>query len=163
MSRSYFSWIGSHRRSLAVASACALGAVGTLALTGSAGASGAPAHPAVQQSCSTATLTGTYLFAGEGWTVAGGQATPGAFAGTEHFDGSGAVQGTNTFSANGTVTRGSHFTGTYTVAPDCTGTLTIAGALHFDIYPAASGDSFVYIQTDPGSVSATTEHRATRA
>ncbi|WP_438290511.1 hypothetical protein [Streptomyces sp. HUAS TT7] len=143
---------------------CAVGAAGVttavvLAVTGVAHSAPA-AQP--EQTCSTATLTGTYLFAGDGLSVSGTSSQPLAFAGSEHFDAAGHVRGTSSSSFNGTITRGAPFTGTYTVNADCTGTLAIGTTLHFDLYTAPSGDFFTYIQTDPGSVSATTEHRATR-
>ncbi|MFC4910137.1 hypothetical protein [Actinomadura gamaensis] len=121
------------------------------------------ARARAQQGCSAATLQGTYLFAGDGVSVSGSTTAPLAFAGSERFNGAGAVTGISTSSFNGTITRNSAFTGTYTVASNCTGTLTIGTTLHFDLYVAPSGNDFVYAQTDPGSVSATTEHRATRA
>ncbi|MCF3120197.1 hypothetical protein IPZ68_10860 [Streptomyces arenae] len=113
------------------------------------------------RACSTAP-TGTYLFASWGLSVSGTYSQPLAFAGSERCDGSGPRKGISTPSLNGTITRDSSFTGTLTVAKNCTGTLTIGTSLHFDLSIAPSGDSFAYVQTDPGSVSATTEQRATR-
>jgi len=151
-----------HRRVVAAgASACALAAAGALVVTSPAQATGRPA-PAGRSSCSAATLKGTYLFAGSGLTVSGGKTIPSAFAGSEHFNGAGQVAGSSTFSSNGTIVPRSTFTGTYTVSAGCTGTLTIGTTLHFDLYLAPSGVMFTYLQTDPGSVSATTENRATR-
>jgi len=141
-------------------------AAGVLAGTALAVAGSATANPSQSPagaSCNLATLHGRYLFAGDGWSVSGGTTVPLAFAGTEQFDGAGAVRGTSTSSFNGVITSHSAFTGSYTVASDCTGTLSIGGALHFDIYLDPSGDSFAYVQTDPGSVSATTEHHAIRS
>jgi hypothetical protein len=145
----------------AITLAAAAAAV-TVTFTASANATPAAARQAGSPPCRLATLNGTYLFAGDGWSVSGSTTTPLAFAGSEHFNGAGRVQGTSTSSFGGTITRGSAFTGTYTVAASCTGTLTIGTTLHFDLYIAPSGDRFTYIQTDPGSVSATTEQRATR-
>ncbi|QFZ18681.1 hypothetical protein [Saccharothrix syringae] len=142
-------------RRTVVLSAAAL-AVAVPVLAGSAAAgSAAPA-------CGLDTLDGTYLFAGDGWSVSGTGTVPLAFAGVERFDGDGGLAGTSSSSFNGAITSQHDFTGTYTVAADCTGTFTIDGTLHFDMYVERSGDGFVYLQTDPGSVSATTEHRATR-
>jgi hypothetical protein len=149
-----------HRRVIAAgAAACALAAIGALAVTIPAQATGPSAS---RSACRTATLKGTYLFAGNGWTVSHGKATPTAFAGSEHFNGAGRVAGSSTFSSDGTIFPRSAFTGTYTVSAGCTGTLTIGTTLHFDLYLARSGAMFTYVQTDPGSVSATTENRATR-
>jgi hypothetical protein len=141
---------------------CALAAAGsTLLVTGSAQASD-PTEPAHSSSCDLATLQGTYLFEGTGASVSGTTSTPTAFAGSEHFNGAGAVTGSSTFSSGGTIFPRSAFTGTYTLTAGCTGTLTIGTTLHFDIYAAPSGNRFTYVQTDPGSVSATTETRVSR-
>lgn len=162
MPRSLLRQARSHRRAGVLGSAvCALAAAGTLLMTGSAQATD-PAAPANASSCGLATLKGTYLFEGTGASVSGTTTTPTAFAGSEHFNGAGAVTGSSTFSSGGTIFPRSTFTGTYTLTPGCTGTLTIGTTLHFDIYAAPSGNSFTYVQTDPGSVSATTETRVSR-
>jgi len=146
---------------LPVLIAAALAAVFAAAqLLGFSRAQASPAHAA---GCSLATLHGTYLFSGDGWSVSGSTAVPLAFAGSETLDGSGHVQGISSSSFNGSITRSSAFTGTYTLAANCTGTLTIGTTLHFDTYVAPSGAHFAYLQTDSGSVSATTENQATRA
>jgi hypothetical protein len=159
MSRSLVRHARSHRRSLIFTGAvCALAAAGTLLVTGSAQATG-PTPPASPPTCNLATLKGTYLFEGNGTSVSGTTTTPTAFAGSEHFNGAGTVTGSSTFSSGGTIIPRSPFTGTYTLTPGCTGTLTIGTTLHFDIYVAPSGNRFTYVQTDPGSISATTETR----
>src|ERR1700730_4494519 len=145
------------RRAAILVAASVLGVTGTLALTGSSAAQVPAAN-----SCNNATLHGQYIFAGDGWQVAS-TTTPLAFAGSERFDGTGAVSGIATNSSNGVISPASSFTGSYTVQANCTGKLPITVdpgvAVHFDLYVAPSGDQFRYIQTDPGSVSATTEHR----
>ena len=161
MSRSLLNQARSHRRTAVLGSAvCALAAAGTLLVTGSAQASG-PTEPAHSSACDLTTLKGTYLFEGTGASVSG-TTTPTAFAGSEHFSGTGAVTGSSTFSSGGTIFPRSPFTGTYTLTADCTGTLTIGTTLHFDIYVAPSGEKVTYVQTDPGSVSAATETRVSR-
>ncbi|HEY6423992.1 MAG TPA: hypothetical protein VIY28_12240 [Pseudonocardiaceae bacterium] len=162
MSRSLLRQARSHRRTAVLGGAvCALAAVATLLVTGSAQASD-PTPPTASPSCELATLKGTYLFEGNGASVSGTTTTPTAFAGSEHFNGAGAVTGSSTFSSGGTIFPRSAFTGTYTLTAGCTGTLTIGTTLHFDIYVASSGDKFTYVQTDPGSVSAATETRVSR-
>jgi hypothetical protein len=145
----------------AVVAVGAGGIVSTLMFTGFSSAT-----TGTVSSCSVATLQGRYLFAGNGWQVAGSQTTRLAFAGSERYDGAGAVIGTATNSTNGAISSDSHFTGSYTVASDCTGKLTINVApgttVHFDLFVAPSGDQFTYAQTDPGSVSATTERRVSQ-
>jgi hypothetical protein len=161
VSRSLLPKARAHRRAIAIgASVCALATAGALSVTGSAHAAGPVTS---STSCGTGTLTGTYLFEGNGASVSGGVTTPTAFAGSEHFNGDGGVAGSSTFSSGGTIFPRSSFTGTYTLTAGCTGTLTIGTTLHFDIYVAPSGDSFTYVQTDSGSVSATTEHRVSRS
>lgn len=122
---------------------------------GSASSSPAP--------CNKGTLDGRYIYSGEGSQVSAGTSAPSAFAGSERYNGAGAVNGIDTSSSNGVISPASAYTGTYNVAANCTGKLTINIApgvvLHFDIYVAPSGETFTYVQTDPGSVSATMEQR----
>jgi len=153
----------SRRTTIAAAVTLAAATAAAAAFASSASATAGTARQTDSASCSLTTLKGTYLFAGDGWQVSGGTTTPLAFAGSERFDGAGHVHGISTSSFGGTITRGSAFTGTYTVAANCTGTLAIGTTLHFDLYIAPSGSRFSYAQTDPGSVSATTEQQATRA
>ena len=152
----------SRRTAIATAVTLAAATAATVISVSSASAGPVAAHPAGSGSCSLATLRGTYLFAGDGWSVSGSTSTPLAFAGSEHFGGNGHLKGTSTSSFGGTITRGTAFTGTYTLAANCTGTFTIGTTLHFDLFTTPSGNAFTYTQTDPGSVSATTEARATR-
>jgi len=143
------------RRSMILAAALLAGITGVLVSSATAGTAAAPP-------CGLSTLKGTYLFAGDGWSISGTGAVPLAFAGSERFDGAGNLKGVSSTNFNGTPSSHNAFTGTYTVASDCSGTFTIGGTLHFDMYLDPNGDSFVYVQTDAGAVSATTEHRATR-
>jgi hypothetical protein len=133
-----------------------------VAVASSGATTGGTASAASHRQCAVATLSGTYLFAGDGFSISGGARTPLAFAGSERFDGAGHVAGTNSFSVGGVVTRRAGFTGTYTLAANCAGTLTIGNDLHFDFYASPSGDQFAYVQTDAGTVSTTTEHRVSR-
>jgi hypothetical protein len=138
------------------------GTVGVVGLVGSASA--APVGQAGSASCGLGTLHGTYLFAASGWLVSGSTAaTPFALSGHESYNGAGSVRGVLTSSDNGTIAPGTAFTGTYTVAADCVGALTVTfGSItaHYDLYIAPSGDEFTYTQTDPGVVLGATEHRA---
>lgn len=114
--------------------------------------------------CSLGTLNGTYLFSDNGFFVQGGKRTPFSDAGHETYDGNGHVQGVFTLSDNGTITRLIHYTGTYTVTPQCTGTETYTTTTgvtsHFDQFIAPDGSHFTYVETDPGFVLASTEVRA---
>src|SRR5215471_13743697 len=89
-----------------------------------AGCGGSGSH--AQSGCSVATLRGAYIYAQDGFVIAGDTAsdrTPFAQAGREIFKGDGTMSGVATENFNGSV---SHVTyaGTYTVGPDCTGTVT---------------------------------------
>ena len=114
--------------------------------------------------CSNATLNGTYLFGYIGWQVQGNgnNSQPVAYAGQETYNGTGTVRGINSISVNGSITRNEPYTGTYTVHPDCTGTLVenVGNVpIHFDLFIAPSGDEFVFLETDPGTVFASNESR----
>ena len=95
-----------------------------------------------------AILRGTYMSMGGGTVIGVG---PVAFIGTLYFDGNGG--GTNPFtrSLNGVITRADAPV-TYTVNSDCTGTLTLAGAVHLDMRISPNGVKVDYIETDAGTV-----------
>ena len=67
-----------------------------------------------------------------------------------------------TTSTGGTVDRNVRTPGRYTVEADCTGTVTYADGTSYDLFPAADGSSFVFVQTNPALVAAGFEPRATR-
>ena len=77
--------------------------------------------------CSTETLEGCYATNITGSIVAFGPIGAVADVGVLTFDGDGNVSQVSTVSLNGTVLPGRIGMGTYTVNPDCTGSLT----LHF--------------------------------
>lgn len=154
----------------AVALAAATAAVVALSVSSASAAPGA-ARQTTTVSCSLATLQGTYMFAGDGWNIQAGTSTPLALAGYNHFDGAGHIHGIITTSVGGFTNRDAAFSGTYTVAADCTGTMTIISPVHvpvyFDIFAAPTGDSFTQVQTGEAGatdqdIDATTEQRATR-
>ena len=96
-----------------------LSAIGLLAL------GMAPAAMADNKGCSNADLKGTWAYTGTGSIVAPPQAAgPFAEVGTQTFDGRGATTYTATLSGNGNIVPVTA-TGTYTVNPDCTGTMTV--------------------------------------
>lgn len=100
--------------------------------------------------CSSATLTGIY---GYYHGRPGGGATVTAVVGQITSDGKGNLSGLWTMSSNGTITRGS-FDGTYSVAANCTGTMTFAtedtANAHFNITLDDAHHGFQMIQTDAG-------------
>jgi len=139
-----------------------------IATTASAQPAKAPAGnppPPPPSGCSAATLKGDYIFAQDGFLIAGKDAkerVPFAVAGRDVFDGAGKVRGTITISENGVIKR-TTYKATYTLSGECTGSLTATDATgkttHYDIFVQAGGDSLVWVETDPGTVSAGWEHR----
>ncbi|MFL5336329.1 MAG: hypothetical protein ACJ8H8_24915 [Geminicoccaceae bacterium] len=111
--------------------------------------------------CSLATLSGTYLFAFSGTSVAAGGATPFAVAGYEVYDGAGGMRSVTTTNANGKLKRNVRQPGAYTVAADCTGTVTYADGTIYDLFLAPDGANFVFVETNPERVAAGFEPRAT--
>jgi hypothetical protein len=117
--------------------ACALGLIGTMALGTSATAGPAPDAPdAPEQVCSEHMLRGLYLWTFDGYADLGGNLVPKAVMQGLRFNGDG-----TTFNPFGTVNIGGTIiidatggVGTYTVAADCTGTLSITTGPSFNIY-----------------------------
>jgi hypothetical protein len=97
--------------------------------------------------CSVATLNGTYLFAHDGVKIKGNDQLPFANAGYDVFDGNGKVETVVSGNANGEPFRKQHFSSTYTVKADCTGT---AGG-EFDLFIAPDGSMFTFVQIKPKS------------
>src|SRR5919205_714911 len=100
-----------------------VGLLGVLAL----GTGFANDEKATGAKCSEVTLHGTYLFAQNGVEIKGDEQRPFAIAGYDVFDGNGEVKGVSSGNFNGVVFRNDRFTGTYTVKPNCTGTVTFRG------------------------------------
>lgn len=110
--------------------------------------------------CSVATLKGRYIFADAGTLLPpafGVQApTPAADAGFEIFNGDGTGTDIVTLRVNGVIVFHNIVASTtYTVNPNCTGTITVtvsgrAGPT-FDIFVAPDGEAFSSIATDPGN------------
>jgi hypothetical protein len=113
------------------------------------------------EECSVATLKGTYLYAYEGFTIEGNTKGPFAVAGSEVFDGQGNVRSISTVSTNGKIDRNVRIDGEYVVNADCTSTASYSDGTHYDQFLAPDGKTFVFIQTNPGTVAAGFEPRAT--
>jgi hypothetical protein len=79
-----------------------------------------------QSGCVISSLKGSYSLAVSGffYDTDGVQGVYSS-AGLVVADGAGGVTGTDTVNIDGTPTRGRQFTGTYTVNPDCTGTMNL--------------------------------------
>ena len=106
---------------------------------------------AASASCSNASLSGQFgYFHGRPSGAAGAR----VLVGQMNADGKGNVSGSWTMSLNGTITSGS-FTGTYSIAKNCTGTMTLSNE---DMSPADytivlddSHHGFQMLQTDSGT------------
>ena len=103
------------------------------------------------QTCSLHTLHGLYIFTAHGWNVASGAAVPKAIVEGIDFNGDGTlVTPFATVSINGTILRFGASQGTYTVDPDCTGTIAFAGGITYDIFVDRRGGKQLWmIQTGP--------------
>jgi hypothetical protein len=112
------------------------------------------------EECSVATLKGTYLFANEGSTIEGNTRGPFALAGSEVYDGQGHVRTIFTASTNGKIDRNVRVEGEYIVNADCTSTVSYSDGTRFDQFLAPDGKTFVFVQTNPGTVTAGFEPRA---
>ena len=122
-----------------VAFTCALGClVAAIALGTSATARATEKFP---QPCSVQTLRGLYLWTFDGYQNVGGNLLPKAIMQGTRFNGDGTL-----INAFGTVNIGGFIiidatggVGTYTVAPDCTGTISITDGPSFNMYAGPGG------------------------
>ena len=129
-----------------------------------------PATGAADQGCTSASLKGTFAYTNTGSIVAPAPlAGPFAGVGTQTFDGVGVTTATATVSQNGNIFPVT-ITGTYSVNPDCTGTLTLlvspAGVPSFTTHGFIviddRGAEIRGINTDPGTVITTVAKRQFR-
>jgi len=124
----------------------------------------APTASAQNLGCSNASLNGTYAYTGSG-TIVTPAALAGPFAevGTQTFDGQGHTTATATASQGGTILQFT-ITGTYTVNPNCTGTLTLQVAPIGITVPVSividnNWNEFQAIETSPGVVITRVGHK----
>lgn len=162
MSRSLISRISLRGRVAVVVSACALCVAGAMALVGSANSSAAQSGSTLTR-CSDASLNGTYTNSGISWSTGSSPAAT-AYADFSQFDGHGGSTGTATVVSGGTVVFGpfASDTGSYTINPDCTGTLEVkigTSTAEFDLYVSPSGSLYTEVQTSPASEFAVTSTR----
>jgi hypothetical protein len=106
--------------------------------------------------CSDPTLHGLYVFNPSGYDIVGGVAQPKAILELISFNGDGTLTvPAATASINGTIFRSPpNGPGTYTVGPDCTGSLACGPpgpTFPFDLFVAFKGSAVYMIQTGPGS------------
>jgi hypothetical protein len=139
--------------------ACALVSLGAAVAQGTSGV--ARPDSGVHE-CGATTLRGSYLFATHGWNIVGGVAQPKAIVEGIDFNGDGTlVSPFATVSINGTIITSTGTPGTYTVAADCTGTLSFTGGASYNIFVDPNGKQLWMIQTG-GAVPAVFEGTATR-
>jgi len=112
---------------------CALVCLVAVIAAGTSGTAGAAAD---WQVCSVGMLRGMYVWTFDGYADLGGTLVPKAVMQGTRFNGDG-----TTFNEFGTVNIGGTtilntggFGGTYTVAPDCTGTLSVPNGPSFNMY-----------------------------
>jgi hypothetical protein len=108
-----------------------------------------------ERECSAATLRGLYVFSATGYNIVGGVAQPKAILEAIRFDGEGGLTVlAATVSLNGAIVHPPpNGTGTYTVGPNCAGTLTFApSGPTFDLFLAPRGAPLFMIQTTPNTV-----------
>jgi hypothetical protein len=125
---------------------------------------GHPAPAWSDNSCSLKTLKGTYMYNCHG--VQGSAQTDFAAAGKEEFHGDGTLSGVITSTDKDNVFHLVHYSGTYTVNPDCTGTYTSTdenGVItHIDMFFPRDGSEIDTVLTDPGVVDALVERRVSQ-
>lgn len=103
-----------------------------------------------------ATLHGTYIVSGAGTVVGVGSLTA---VGVHTWDGHGNTVATYTASVNGSIYPGITVTGSYSVNPDCTASLTESDRSHYNFVVSPNGNSATWIRTDAGTVVIGTETR----
>jgi hypothetical protein len=105
------------------------------------------------QSCSNASLTGPYGFAGTGTNASG---SPVALAGVYNADGKGKLAGTRTASVNGVIFLNVPISGTYTINSNCNGTAQITpkgeSTENYNLTVASAGGRVFSLETDTGSI-----------
>jgi hypothetical protein len=109
--------------------------------------------------CTNATLDGTYLFAYDGVQIQGNNKRPFATAGFQVHDGINQVHGRYSANFNGNIFNNEHFSGTYAVNANCTGTATFTDGTHYDLFIAPDGSMFTFVQTNHRYVTSGTAQR----
>lgn len=105
--------------------------------------------------CSNATLHGLYVFSASGYQIVAGVAQPKAIIEPIRFYGDGTLSSPGaTRSVNGTIFRSPAGGGasSYSLGPDCIGSLAFDGGPTFDIFASPKGDDMWMIQTNPNNV-----------
>ena len=111
---------------------------------------------AIDAACSEHMLRGLYLSQWDGYANIGGNLVPKTIMEGKHFNGDGTFINTfGTVNIGGTtILNTGGFGGTYTVASDCTGTVS-AGGLSFNIYVGPDAQKIWFAQTAGGLTAGT--------
>jgi hypothetical protein len=133
--------------------ACALACLVAVIAPGTSATARAAADA---QICSVSMLKGLYLLTFDGYTNLGGNhLVPAAIMEGKRFNGDGTwINNFATANIGGTFFDGTGAVGTYTVAPDCTGTIS-AGSLSFNIYVGPDAQKLWFAQTAGGLTAGT--------
>src|SRR5438552_3118474 len=133
---------------------CALVCLVAVIAAGTSGMAGAAGDGRV---CNVGTARGLYLWTFDGYQNVGGNLVPKAVMQGTRFNGDG-----TTFNEFGTVNIGGFIiidatggVGTYTVAADCTGTLSITNGPSFNMYVGPGGQKLTLTQIAGGAGSGT--------
>jgi hypothetical protein len=126
----------------------------------------APTAKADNKGCSAITMKGTFAYTGKGTVTDPAPADiqgPIVEVGTQTFDGNGGTTSTAMISAGGMLIPLT-ITGTYTVNPDCTGTMTLQVApfnatVHVFFVIDDTETGFQAMETDPGDLITRTGRR----
>jgi hypothetical protein len=116
-----------------------------------------PVAAVAQGQCSNQILKGHYILAGRGYIEPGEPGIERVHRGFLVFDGAGAVAGKQSSSRGGKIGH-EKLQGTYSVEPECTGTMVFSSvarpgsAIHWDIYITPDGRLGEMLRTDEGSM-----------
>ena len=130
--------------------ACALGSLVAAMTLGTS----APARAAADgQVCSVGMLKGLYLATLDGYANIGGNLVPKTIMEGKHFNGDGTFINTfGTVNVGGTTIIDTGGAGaTYTVAADCTGTLSVPNGPSFNMYVGPGAQKVWFTQTAGGA------------
>jgi hypothetical protein len=114
------------------------------------------AHEEARETCSAATLDGTYALTFSGFSTGGpvpaaiNAFIPVAGAGLVTFDGNGNLSASETVSIGGLITP-VNVPGTYTVNSDCTGTFITTPNAHLNLVILRHGREIQAVNTVPGN------------
>ena len=130
-----------------LAFACALGCLVVTMTLGTLGNAQAVSRPTA--SCGVQMLNGLYLSSWDGYANFGGTLVPKAIMEGKRFNGDGTfVNDFGTVNIGGTtILNTGGFGGNYTVAPDCTGTISVPDGPSFNIYVGPGAQKFWFTQT----------------